>query len=213
MCARIVLAARAKPVRFCNRYVSGEEDLSGAGNSVAALAATDLISALSMVDSYKLADLEVKEVSARVKMERGMRQAFMRSISLPHRVRPGQRVRARVALQVVRGPKITRTYSVRLPSGLHRGARRLTFVGTDADSAGDAFGDAIELILDDSGDAPSRGGDLGPSSVGKLAGQIAGLARYDGVGLRNGSATLHAFRDPELRLSGRVRTTVRVVRR
>jgi hypothetical protein len=213
MCARILLRARAKPVRFCNRYVSGEADISGAGNPVAALAATDLISALTMIDAYKLADLEVKEVSARVKMERGMRQAFMRSISLPRRVRPGQRVRARVKLQVVRGPKLTRTYTVRLPSGLRRGARRLTFVGTDADSAGDVFGDAIELILDDSGDESSHGGDLGPASVGELADQIAGLARYDGVGLRHGSDTLHAFRDPELRLSGRVRTTVRVVRR
>jgi hypothetical protein len=211
MCARILLRERAKPLRFCNRYVSGEPDVSGIGNSVAALAATDLISALGMIDAYKVSDLEVREVSARVKLQRGMRQAFMRSISLPRRVRPGQRVRARVSLQVVHGPKLTRTYSLRLPSGLHRGARRLTFVGTDADSGEGAFAQAIELILDDE-DAGSHGGDLGPRSVNELADQVAGLARYDGVGLRNGEDTIPAFEDPELRLSGRVRTTVRVVR-
>jgi hypothetical protein len=48
--------------------------------------------------------------------------------------------------------------------------------------------------------------------VGELAEQIEALGRYDGVGLRNGEDTVAAFRDEELRLSGRVRTTVRVVR-
>jgi hypothetical protein len=117
-----------------------------------------------------------------------------------------------VSLQVVHGPKLTRTYSVRLPSRLSRGSRRLTFVGTDADAGDDVFGQAIELILDDSeGEAP-RGGDPGPTSVNELAGEITALGRYDGVGLRNGDDTTQAFRDDELRLSGRVRTTVRVVR-
>jgi hypothetical protein len=142
-----------------------------------------------------------------------MHQAFMRSIRLPRRVRPGQRVRARVSLQVVHGPKLTRTYSVRLPSGLKRGSRRLTFVGTDADAGDAAFGDAITLILDDGeGDEEPTGGDPGPSSVSELADEITALGRYDGVGLRNGEDTVRAFRDDELRLSGRVRTTVRVVR-
>jgi hypothetical protein len=213
MCARIVLRERAKPLRFCNRYVTGDPDASGAGNSVAALAATDLLGALGMIDSYKVSDLEVREVSARVKLQRGMRQAFMRSISLPSRVRPGQRVRARVSLQVVRGPKVTRTYSIRLPSGLRRGSRRLTFVGTDADSGDAALGDAITLILDDEEGSGSSGGELGPGSVSELADQISSLGRYDGVGLRHGEETIPAFRDDELRLSGRVRTTVRVVRR
>jgi hypothetical protein len=213
MCARLVLRERSKALRFCNRYVTGEPDMTGTGNAIAGLAANDLLTALGMIDGYKVADLEVREVSARVKLQRGMRQAFMRSISLPSRVRPGQRVRARVSLQVVRGPRLTRTYSVRLPSGLHRGSRRLTFVGTDADSGEAAFGDAITLILDDSeGEGESPGGDPGPTSVSQLAEQIEALGRYDGVGLRNGEDTVAAFRDEELRLSGRVRTTVRVVR-
>jgi hypothetical protein len=213
MCARIVLRERSKPLRFCNRYVTGEPDLTGAGNAIAGLAANDVLTALGIIDAYKVSDLEVREVSARMKLQRGMRQAFMRSIKLPRRVRPGQRVRARVSLQVVHGPKLTRTYSVRLPSGLKRGSRRLTFVGTDADAGDAAFGDAITLILDDSeGDEQSTGGDPGPTSVSELADEITALGRYDGVGLRNGEDTVRAFRDDELRLSGRVRTTVRVVR-
>jgi hypothetical protein len=212
MCARIVLRQRAKPLRFCNRYVTGEPDLSGVGNAIAGLAANDVLTALGMIDSYKASDLEVREVSARLKLQRGMRQAFMRSIRLPRRVRPGQRVRARVSLQVVHGPKLTRTYSVRLPSGLNRGSRRLTFVGTDADAGDAAFGQEITLILDDSEGEESPGGDPGPTSVSELADSITALSRYDGVGLRNGEDTVPAFRDEELRLSGRVRTRVRVVR-
>jgi hypothetical protein len=213
MCARIVLREHSKPLRFCNRYVTGDPDLTGAGNAIAGLAGNDVLTALGMIDAYKVSDLEVREVSARVKLRRGMRQAFMRSIRLPSRVRPGQRVRARVSLQVVHGPKLTRTYSLRLPSRLGRGARRLTFVGTDADSGDDAFGQAIELILDDSGgDEEPTGGDPGPTSVTELADEITALGRFDGVGLRNGGDTVPAFRDDELRLSGRVRTSVRVVR-
>src|SRR4029450_5637903 len=85
------------------------------------------------------------------------------------------------------------------------GARRLTFVGTDADSGDDAFGQAIELILDDSGgDEEPTGGDPGPASVNDLADEVTALGPYDGVGLRNGGDTVPAFRDDELRLSGRV---------
>ena len=60
--------------------------------------------------------------------------------------------------------------------------------------------------------AYATGGDPGPTSVSELADEITALGRYDGVGLRNGGDTVPAFRDDELRLSGRVRTTVRVVR-
>jgi hypothetical protein len=213
MCARIVLRERSRPLRFCNRYVTGEPDLTGLGNPIAGLVANDVLTALGMIDAYKVSDLEVREVSARVKLQRGMRQAFMRSIKLPRRVRPGQRVRARVSLQVVRGPKLTRTYSVRLPGRLKRGSRRLTFVGTDADAGESAFDQSITLILDDGeGAGESPGGDPGPASVSELADEITALGRYDGVGLRSGGDTVPAFRDAELRLSGRVRTTVRVVR-
>jgi hypothetical protein len=46
MCARIVLRERAKALRFCNRYVTGEPDMTGTGNAVAGLAANDLLTAL-----------------------------------------------------------------------------------------------------------------------------------------------------------------------
>jgi hypothetical protein len=211
MCARIVLRGRPKPLRFCNRYVTGEPDVSGVGNSVAALAASDLLTALGMVDAYKVSDLDVQEVSVRVTLQRGLRQAFLRSIELPRRVRAGQHVRARVSLQVVHGPKITRVYPVHLPNSLRSGSRRLTFAGVDADSSADLGGD-ITLILDDEGGS-SGSGSLGPASVDELADAIADLGRYDGVSLRRGDDSVRAFRDDDLRVSGRARTRVRVVRR
>jgi hypothetical protein len=211
MCARIVLRGRAKPLRFCNRYVTGEPDSSGVGNSVAALAASDLITALEMVDGYNVSALDVQEVSVRVTLRRGLRQAFMRSIELPRRVRPGQRVRARVTLQVVRGPKLMRVYPVHLPRSLRRGSHRLTFAGVDADSSAD-LGDDITLILDDE-DSSTGSGSLGPASVDELADAIAALGRYDGVSLHGGDGSVRAFRDDDLRISGRARARVRVVGR
>jgi hypothetical protein len=105
-----------------------------------------------MIDAYKVADLEVREVSARVKLQRGMRQAFMRSISAaePRPARPA-RARAGVAAGRARARGSRAPTACASRAGLSRGARRLTFVGTDADSGDAAFGDAITLILDDSG--------------------------------------------------------------
>ena len=39
------------------------------------------------------------------------------------------------------------------------------------------------------------------------------IERYDGVRLRAGGVTTHAYRDPALRVSGRISKTVRVVRK
>ena len=62
-------------------------------------------------------------------------------------MRPGRRVRARLHLQVVRGPKITRTFRLRIPSGLSRGRHRLTFVGRDVDDPdSDLFGALVDTI-------------------------------------------------------------------
>jgi hypothetical protein len=210
MCARFVLRGRTKPLRFCNRYATGDADTSGIGNGVAALAAADVLTALGMIDAYKVSDLAVEGVSVRMKLERGLRQAFLRSIQLPHKVRQGQRVRARVSLQVVRGPKLMRRYQVRIPRDLSRGSHRLTFAGVDADAAADLGGD-ITVVLDDE-ESSGGSGALGPASVDELAEAVAGLARYDGVSLRRGDSSVEAFRDPELRISGRARTSVRVVR-
>ena len=158
--------------------------------------------------------LHVTEFAARVTMHRGLRQAFLRRVELPRRVRPGRRVRARLHLKVVRGPKITRTFRLRIPSGLKRGRRALTFVGRDVDDPdSDLFGALVDTIViggDEEGDASGR---EGARTIDGLARRIHDIQRYDGVRLRAGGVRTKAYRDPDLRISGRVSTSVRVVRK
>ena len=94
-------------------------------------------------------------------MRRGADQAFIRSIKLPARVRPGQRVRARVALQRVRGGSFTRNYTLRIPADAPRGNQRFRFVGTDADAGDDGF---TTIIIGDEEEG-AQGGDPGPRNL------------------------------------------------
>ena len=144
MCARISLAELDEPLRFCNRYISLAATESEDGtmtNAVLSGAASDLGGALATIDAYTGKPPRVTGVSALLKVRRGADLASIRSISLPRRVRPGQRVRARVGLQRLRGDRLTRTYPLRIPSDLRRGTQRLRFVGQDADEGEDAFHD------------------------------------------------------------------------
>jgi hypothetical protein len=219
MCLRIVLRERRKPLRVCNRYVSGAAVPveNGATNLVALGAAADTLQALTMIDEYKVSDLHVTELSARLKLRRGQRQAFMRSVSLPRRVRPGQRVRARLSLQVVHGPRLTRTFDLRIPSSMRPGQRRLSFRGTDLDDPdSDLFGGLVTTITIGGEDDETPTGDPGPGSVEELAAGIKRIARYDGVSVRvsGGFSNIdRAYRDPEMRISGSAAITVRVLKR
>ena len=164
VCARIVLRERKRPLRFCNRYTSAvaPSDPEAGENIVAAAGASDALTALSEIDDYKRRSLHVTEFSARVKLRRGLRQAFIRSVSMPRRVRRGQRVRVRLGLQVVRGPKITRSFRVRIPGSMRPGRRQVSFLGHDVDDPdSDLFGALIETITIGGEDGDDGGGDPG----------------------------------------------------
>jgi hypothetical protein len=216
VCIQITLRERKRPLRVCNRYVSAiaPADPEAGANIVAAGGASDALSALTEIDEFKPRALHVTEFAARVKLRRGLRQAFLRKVDLPRRVRPGRRVRARLHLQVVRGPKITRTFRLRIPKDLKRGRRQFTFLGHDVDDPdSDLFGALVDTIFiggDEEGDSAGR---EGARTLDQLARRIHGIERYDGVRLRVGGRRHRAYRDPDLRISGRVSTTVRVRRR
>ena len=119
-----------------------------------------------------------------------------------------------MTLQAVRGPRLTRTFTVRIPS-LRPGTRRLTFRGLDLDDPeSDIFGALVTtLTIGEDEDEPPAG-DPGPESVEELAGSIKRIARYDGVIVRaSGGNYARAYRDPEVRISGQVSTSVRVLRK
>jgi hypothetical protein len=214
VCVQISLRERKRPLRFCNRYASAvpPSDPEAGENIVAAGAASDALTALTDLDGFKKRNLHVTEFAASVKLSRGLRQAFIRSVTLPRRVRSGRHVRARLHLQVVRGPRITRSFRLRIPS-LRPGRHRLRFTGKDVDDPdSDLFGALVETITI-GGDAESSAGDPGPSSIDALARQVRGIGRYDGVTLRAGGRRSRAYRDADLRISGAASTTVRVARR
>ena len=216
VCVQISLRERKRPLRFCNRYASAvaPPDPEAGENIVAAGGAADALDALDKLDGYKLGRLHVTEFAARVKLRRGLNQAFIRSVELPRRVRPGRRVRARLDLQMVRGPRVTRSFSLRIPGSLRGGRRRIAFTGTDVDDPeSDLFGALVETITLGDEDEGSGAGELGPRSLEALARRVRGIARYDGVRVRTGGERHRAYRDPVLRISGRASATVRVARR
>ena len=117
-------------------------------------------------------------------------------------------MRARVSLQLVRGGRLTRTYTVRIPGDARPGTRRVRFVGQDADQGEDGF---TTIILGEE-DERDEGGDPGPATLAELAAQVRGTQRYDGVSIRIGSARGNAFRDDDYRISGQGETSIRIVR-
>lgn len=212
MCARIAIKALAKPVRFCNRYVSTSAAQSDDGTSLNAVlsgASNDLATAVSAIDAYTGTPPQVTGINVLLKVRRGADQAFMRSVKLPARVRPGQRVRVRVSLQRVRGGTFTRTYTLRIPADAPRGNQRVRFVGQDADQGEDGF---TTIIIGDD-DERDEGGDPGPRTLRELEASIKGLARFDGVTARVGRGSrIQAFRDDAFRISGTADATTRVIR-
>src|SRR4051794_3525051 len=216
VCVRIALRERRRALRFCNRYVSATapSDPDTAENIVAAGAAADALDALGQVDGFKRRPLHVTEFAARVKLSRGLRQAFIRSVTLPRVVHRGRRVRARLNLQVVRGPRITRSFRLRIPNALKPGKRRLAFSGQDVDDPdSDLFGALVDTITIGGDDTSGPGaGDPGARSLGALAAGVRGIERYDGVTVRTRRSRSHAYRDLDLRISGRASRVVRVRR-
>jgi hypothetical protein len=218
-CFAITLRERKRPVRFCNRYVSDVWDPSGVGNVVAGAASSDLLQALSLIDSFKASELHVTSVEGNVKISRGQRQAYLRGVRLPRRAKAGQTVTATLALRHVRGRIERRKVKLRLPAGLSPGRRRqIVFTGADVDSAegdlSDLFG-SLEIDFDFGG----SGGELGPPNLRKLVAAIEDIGRYDGVSVRPPSRDPEDFdpgepsyRDPGLRISGRARATITIRR-
>jgi len=212
-CFAISFKEAKAPVRFCNRYVSDVADALGSGNVIAGAASSDLLQALLLVEGYKASELHVTGIDAGVQIRRGQRQAFLRSVRLPRRARAGTRVKAALTLRHVRGKLERRTVKLRLPDDLPPGRRRVVFTGADVDSGeGDLFG-LFEFELEFGG----GGGELGPPNLRSLIAAIDGIHRYDGVSARGPRGDhedfgpgLPSYRDPELRISGRARATIKI---
>ena len=137
----------------------------------------------------------------------------MQKLQLPRRVRPGQRVTARIGVRHVGGRRETLRQRIRIPFGIRRGFHELILTGTDSDDGtGDLFGAFMTLLIGD--EEEDSGGDPGPKSLKQLTRAIRRVQRYDGVRMKFDAQRRRgrkAFVRDDLRLSGRASTTVRVV--
>ncbi len=215
MCLRIEVRERPKPMRFCNRYVGGVSP-----DSAGAPMAADVAEAVSRVDAFRLGELTITKVEARISLRRQLRQAYLTRIQGPDVVRRGRTVTVRVTGRLVRGGTVTRRVRVRVPRDMGTGERELVLVGTPADQGGDLedLGNVLELSLGgDEGDE-NEDDDPGPRSLAEVARSITAIHRFDGVraSLREpgpeGSRTAprQVLEDPQMRFSGVARLRVLV---
>jgi hypothetical protein len=116
----------------------------------------------------------------------------------------------------VRGRLERRRVKLRLPADLRPGRRRVVFSGVDVDAGLDDLFDLFDLDFELGGSS----GELGPRNKRTLIAAIDGLARYDGISARRPSGDpedfdpgVPSYRDPDLRISGSARATIRIKRR
>ena len=91
MCVRIKLRERRRRLGFCDTY----QEAFGPFD--------DLAGAFGLLDGFKFGRITPTDVSVRMKVRRGVREAFVIAARAPRRVRPGQRMRVRLLLQRRRG--------------------------------------------------------------------------------------------------------------
>jgi hypothetical protein len=203
MCLRVDLREHSTALRFCNRYVGIGAPGDGAQGppEVSAGATNDVMSALSLLDSVQFATLHVTSVTASIRAQRGLAEAKILGAHAPLRVRPGQRVTARVAIQLYRGQMRTIAVPLQIPRHA-RGILAVTITGAPAPlpplAGGGSLGSVLGLLL---GGGPASGS--APSSLAALRKAFAAIPSYDGVAVRFGHGTpRHAYRDPELLITG-----------
>jgi hypothetical protein len=208
-CLKITFAERPRrPARFCNRYVSssGFDPFGGPfGNPIASNAAFDASLAFSIIDAYRGRPPHVSTVQSDVHIRRGERLAFIHRVKAPRRLKPGRMTTLRVTMQRQRDGIFTKRYRVRIPPGVRPGQRVLRLGGLPDESSEE---DLLELIFGidiDDDDEPQ------PARLDGLIKAIKSLAVWDGVHLRIGGVSGRAFRDPDLVITGRAQTPVRVV--
>jgi hypothetical protein len=212
MCLTIHLRERQTALHFCNRYVgTGAAGDGGIGPpEVANGAATDVSSALSVLDSVQFATLHVTSVTADIRAARGLAEATILGASAPHHVTPGERIPVSLRIQLYRSGIRTLHLHVRVPRGVH-GRVPMTLRGPAAlggfGALGTELGDAITIAL--GGTGPSSSSTL--DSLAQLKHQFAAIPGYDGIRVRIGAhgTSRHVYRDPSLLITGGADVTLR----
>lgn len=207
MCMQVKLRELNQPLGFCNRYVNdGVTNGETIGtNPLAQSAGLDASVALAPFDLYKGKPVHIQAVTARIEQTRAQRQAYLRRLVLPKRVRRGSVVPFKMEIQVVRGPRKVIRGRWHVPRDLGRGRRRLQIRGVDPDSGG---GGAIDEIIIDLSGEQSYSDSEGPRTLRGLMNAFAGVKRWDGLRVKGVG---RFYRDGTYRIGGRAFARVRVL--
>jgi hypothetical protein len=212
MCVRLSVRERRLPLGFCKRYIATTSPGSSDAGPLASLLAgpaPDFALAAGAVDAATFAPLHVTGADVSLRLRRGLREAALVDATGPARVRPGGLARVRLSVRLLRGPRRTLSFGLRVPRGTRRGLLPVILTGPPADAGGtDAIGALASILTVTLGpggpDQPKA-----PASMAALAARIAGIAEYDGVralfltGTRRPKGSgRQAYRNPSLRLTG-----------
>ena len=169
MCVRIRLRGRKRRLGFCDSY----QEAFGPFD--------DLSAAFGQIDRFKFGRIVPTDVTVRMQVRRGVREAFVLSAAAPRRVRPGQRIRVRLRLRRRRGDRFSLSFPMRVPRSLRPGREVLTLRGVVPASLQEASEDGIEIVRDDLEGGAGPDDRAGARSVPELDAAIAELGAPDGL--------------------------------
>ena len=223
-CLVVVLRERPRsPARACNRY--SEIGLAEDGGAVPFRAASDVASAVELVEGADFRALHVARLSVDLTVRRGLRGLELVGASSPARVHPGRLVSVAVRLRRARQPARVRRFRLRVPGSISPGRQELRLADRATVESDGGGGDAAQAVVQAAfaGGGGAGGSANGAESVEGVLAAIRRIATDDGLraywtGLRGRSGHraarlgLPALRDPQDPISGSVRVPVQVVR-
>lgn len=161
LCLRIVVRERRRPLGFCSRYANQVSPLD------------DASTAFRLVDAFKFGRLTPLSVSARLRLRRGVPEAYILRARAPRRVKRGQRVRIGLLLQNRRAGRKRVSVYYRVPRAARPGRHLLKLRGAVPRSPEVGFQERLEIAL--TPEPPGEG--VGPRSLEALAETIASLSK------------------------------------
>jgi hypothetical protein len=194
MCTRFRVRQLKRPIGFCNPYFGVDAALS------------DLGEAASLIDSFDFGPLDVEDASVSVRARGGVTRDVLVAARGPRRVRPGERIRVRLALQRRGGGRRTLRVPVRVPRSGRPGVRRLVLTGNGGSASLED-----EFLLELFGLIGAGGEPREPRSVRQLAAAVRRLERPLGIEARFRRRPAQVVeRSDEISFEGRVRLRLRV---
>jgi hypothetical protein len=210
MCLRMRVRETKTPLRFCNRYVLNGGVGLDSDTPLSLIAGLDVTSALQAISAAHFATLHVERVSVGIKIARGLQLASIVSAKAPPTAHAGKLLPIALRVRRERGPLQTLHFKLKVPHDIVDGVQPLVLRGSRLDidgSDGDGF---FSLLFGDFGSSSPPGA---ASSLKAMIHDVDAIGRYDGVNASFGlhPGRVHAFLDPNMRISGHAMLLVKVV--